>query len=342
MTATSTYRVDGLVAGLGVKAPCIAVTAAAITLSGEQTVNTVAVVEGDRVLVKDQADAKDNGIYEVETGTWTRSGDFDGNRDATNGTLVVYATSGTLVGFYQLTATNPVVIGETELTFTLVATLDLAGVLASTDNNKGASQVAIEDSGSNFTAANVEAALADLASTATGEGASIIGIEDAAGDITATDVEGGLAELAANRVRSATKDADLGRNTTITLTVDPDLTLANVPIGKYMLMATIKFNPGNATMGFKWRFQGADGLTFAFSNYPFFVVGTSTLEDQGFSAINASNEYASGSASYLISISSILDVTAAGTFRFDWAQRTSDGANLVLEDNSGISLVRIE
>ena len=162
MTATSTYRVDGLVAGLAIKAPCIAVTNAAITLSGEQTVNSVAVVENDRVLVKDQADASENGIYWCETGAWTRAADFDGNRDATTGTLVVYATSSTLVGFYQLTATNPVVIGTTELTFTLVATLDLAGVLASTDTNKGASQVAVEDSAGNLTATTVEAALAEI------------------------------------------------------------------------------------------------------------------------------------------------------------------------------------
>ena len=121
MTATQTFRVDGLVAGLGIKAPVVAVTNAAITLSGEQTVNSVAVTEGDRVLVKDQADACENGIYEVETGAWTRAGDWDGNRDVVNGTLVPSAIT-PWVGFYQANATNPVVIGTSEVTFTLVAT----------------------------------------------------------------------------------------------------------------------------------------------------------------------------------------------------------------------------
>ena len=121
MTATKIFRVDGLVAGLGFKAPVIAVTNAAITLSGEQTVNSVAVTEGDRVLVKDQDDAADNGIYEVETGAWTRAGDWDGNRDVVNGTLVISALT-PWVGLYQANATNPVVIGTTDVTFTLVAT----------------------------------------------------------------------------------------------------------------------------------------------------------------------------------------------------------------------------
>ncbi len=120
MTATTTYRVDGLVASLAVKAPVVAVTNAAITLSGEQTVNSVAVTEGDRVLVKDQADATENGIYEVETGAWTRAGDWDGNRDVVNGTLVPSSLS--WVGLYQASATNPVIIGTSEVTFTLVAT----------------------------------------------------------------------------------------------------------------------------------------------------------------------------------------------------------------------------
>ena len=161
MTSTQNFRVNSFLASLAVKAPCVVVTSEAITLSGEQTVNSVAVTEGDRVLVKDQADASENGIWEVETSAWTRAGDFDGNRDVVNGTIVVVAST-PLVGMYQLTATNPVVPGTTDLTFQLLSTLDLAGTLASTDNGEGASQVSIEDSATYFTATDVEAALAEL------------------------------------------------------------------------------------------------------------------------------------------------------------------------------------
>lgn len=49
----------------------------------------------------------------------------------------------------------------------------------------------------------------DLASTANGEGASLVGIEDAAGNFTATNVEGALAELAAG-VGSLTESLTAG------------------------------------------------------------------------------------------------------------------------------------
>jgi hypothetical protein len=112
-----TDRFDGAIASLAIKAPCRVATIANITLFGEQTVNGVAVVEGDRVLVKDQTAAVDNGIYEVQDTAWRRTKDFDGNRDAVQGTIVlVHPTDpGTL--FYVLTTANPVVFGTSEITF---------------------------------------------------------------------------------------------------------------------------------------------------------------------------------------------------------------------------------
>lgn len=52
-------------------------TTANITLSGTQTIDGVAVVAGDRVLVKDQTTASQNGIYVVAAGGWTRAADAD-------------------------------------------------------------------------------------------------------------------------------------------------------------------------------------------------------------------------------------------------------------------------
>ena len=65
--------VDYYAAGLSWKEPVLAASMGNLTLSGEQTVDTVAVVAGDRVLVKDQATASQNGIYTVAVGAWTRS-----------------------------------------------------------------------------------------------------------------------------------------------------------------------------------------------------------------------------------------------------------------------------
>lgn len=52
-----------------------AATTAQTTLSGPQTIDTVSLVAGDRVLVKIQTLPTENGIYIVQTGAWTRSPD---------------------------------------------------------------------------------------------------------------------------------------------------------------------------------------------------------------------------------------------------------------------------
>lgn len=93
-------------------------TTGPITLAGEQTVNGVAVVTGDRVLVKDQANNVDNGIYEANTSAWSRAPDFDGSLDAVDGTLVLVQVAGGAAQLYELDAVNPVIIGTSALVFT--------------------------------------------------------------------------------------------------------------------------------------------------------------------------------------------------------------------------------
>lgn len=68
--------VDAAIVGISWKQPVRAATTANITLSGAQTIDTVSVVAGDRVLVKDQSTQANNGIYIVGT-PWTRSPDAD-------------------------------------------------------------------------------------------------------------------------------------------------------------------------------------------------------------------------------------------------------------------------
>jgi hypothetical protein len=66
--------VDYFVAGLSWKSPVAAASIANITsLSGLLTIDTVTLVAGDTVLVKNQTTAANNGIYTVSAGAWTRS-----------------------------------------------------------------------------------------------------------------------------------------------------------------------------------------------------------------------------------------------------------------------------
>ncbi len=120
MPSTETSRIDGLTTSIAVKAPCIAATTGPITIAGEQTIGGVAVKQNQRVLVKDQADARENGIYLCSTTSWTRAKDFDGSRDAATGSLVVVASSSGASPMYQLTTTdNPIVFGKSLITFVL-------------------------------------------------------------------------------------------------------------------------------------------------------------------------------------------------------------------------------
>lgn len=80
----------------GIKAPVAVATTGAITLSGEQTIGSVAVVEGDRVLVRAQADATEHGIYDVRVSAWVRAKDWNNADDVISGVLVTDENDGTI------------------------------------------------------------------------------------------------------------------------------------------------------------------------------------------------------------------------------------------------------
>ena len=119
--ATKSY-VDNAITGIYWKTAVKAATTANITLSGTQTIDGIALSVGDRVLVKNQTTATNNGLYTVAAGAWTRT------TDANTGTLLwasaVYTTSGgTLNGGTQWTNSNSTlpVLGTDNITFSQIA-----------------------------------------------------------------------------------------------------------------------------------------------------------------------------------------------------------------------------
>lgn len=116
--ATKAY-VDAVSQGLDVKASVRLATTANITLSGTQTIDGVAAVVGNRILVKSQTAGQDNGIYTVAAGAWARSTDADVSAEVNSGmfTFVEEGTTNTGVG-YVLTTANPIVLGTTPLVWT--------------------------------------------------------------------------------------------------------------------------------------------------------------------------------------------------------------------------------
>ena len=117
MSTTSTNRL-GVNVTNGAKPPCVVATTANITLSGTQTIDTVAVVANDRVLVKDQTDGTENGIYLVAAGAWTRVKDWNASGDLASGILVPVGGGSAGLGLWQVTYTGVFSLGVTDPTIT--------------------------------------------------------------------------------------------------------------------------------------------------------------------------------------------------------------------------------
>ena len=115
--ATKAY-VDAARSGLDVKASVRAATTENIDLTGEQTIDGVSVVAGNRVLVKNQSTASENGIYVASASGWSRSSDADSNAEVTAGmfTFVEEGTTNADSG-WVLTTNNPITVGSTSLAF---------------------------------------------------------------------------------------------------------------------------------------------------------------------------------------------------------------------------------
>ena len=115
--ATKAY-VDAARMGLDVKASVRVATIASITLSGTQTIDGVAVAAGDRVLVKNQSTASQNGIYTVAAGSWSRSSDADADSEVTAG-LFTFVSEGTANADsgWVLTTNDTITLGTTSLAF---------------------------------------------------------------------------------------------------------------------------------------------------------------------------------------------------------------------------------
>ena len=108
---------DALAQGYKWKEPVRAATTANITLSGAQTIDGVAVVAGDRVLVKAQSTGSQNGVYVAASGSWTRATDFDASSEVVGASCFV--SEGSTLGntVWVMTTDAPVTVATTTMSF---------------------------------------------------------------------------------------------------------------------------------------------------------------------------------------------------------------------------------
>lgn len=122
--AANKSYVDATAAGIDWKASVRVATTANGTLASAfangQTVDGIALVTGDRILLKNQTTGSENGIYVVAaSGAPTRATDADANAEVTAG-LAVFVEEGTTNADSGWVMTNDgaVVVGTTALVFT--------------------------------------------------------------------------------------------------------------------------------------------------------------------------------------------------------------------------------
>lgn len=115
----SADRLSGVSTSVAQKAPVRAATTGNIILFGLQTIDGVALSAGDRVLVKNQGNSVQNGIYNVASSEWTRAVDFNGARDVVQGTLIFVIAGSTHAGDEFYVSSSEPTIGSSGIVFTL-------------------------------------------------------------------------------------------------------------------------------------------------------------------------------------------------------------------------------
>ena len=128
--ATKGY-VDSTSEGLDVKDSVKVATTANITLSGTQSIDGVTISADERVLVKDQSTASQNGIYLCKASSWVRADDMAASGDAAGAfTFVEQGSTLADTGFVCSSNKGSAVVGTNDLAFTQFSS---AGVTSAGD-----------------------------------------------------------------------------------------------------------------------------------------------------------------------------------------------------------------
>lgn len=136
-TSNIQNQINNISSGLSWKNSARVATTANITLSGTQTIDGVAVIAGDRVLVKNQATQTENGIYLCAAGSWTRTTDADTGAEILQATISIEEGTVNADTIYTCTTNAPITIGVSNIVFakTSATTYTASNGITLTSNN---------------------------------------------------------------------------------------------------------------------------------------------------------------------------------------------------------------
>lgn len=250
---------DALANGLSWKTSVIAGTTANITLSGPQTIDGVAVVAGQRVLVKNQTATQDNGIYVVNAGAWVRATDMDSTTPVNeiNG-AAVFVEQGTLnadtawvqiddvvtlgtdpVQFVQFagagayTAGNGLTLTGNQFSLSSPVSVANGGTALSTTPTNG--QLLIGN-GTNYTLAGITAgtgvSVTNGAGSITVANTGVLSITGTANQITASAATGAVTlSVPAVFIAPGSVEVTTTLAVDVAATINPNLTAGNIGVG---------------------------------------------------------------------------------------------------------------
>lgn len=133
---TNKAYVDAVIQGVQWKGAARAGTTANITLSGTQTLDGIALVDGDVALVKNQTTQSQNGPYVVHAGAWTRTADADTSSEVPTGAAILVVSGTTQAGTqWVMNTPGPITLGTSALNWVQVQTGAAAGVASLTVDN---------------------------------------------------------------------------------------------------------------------------------------------------------------------------------------------------------------
>lgn len=125
--AATVGQLNNVVAGLDIKPSARAATTGNVALTGTQTVDGVALVAGDRVLVRAQTAPAENGVYVVAAGAWPRATDMDAWTEIPGSIVAVELGTANADTVWLFTADQGGTLGTTAITTTKIAPAAASG-----------------------------------------------------------------------------------------------------------------------------------------------------------------------------------------------------------------------